>query len=75
MTSRRTKKSIVYKCDRLGCKAKHASAVGAGFGEACFAAKAEGWVAAKVGEKWLHFCMWVHRPSDVQIKDLVTHAH
>lgn len=72
MTSRRTKKSITYKCDRPGCNAKHVASIGAGFGEAWKTAKGEGWVAAEIDGKWLHFCSWVHRPNnDRQLREVV----
>lgn len=71
MTTRRTRKSITYRCDYPGCKGKHTAPFNA-YALAWPNAKAAGWVCAKLGERWLHFCSWVHRPAnDRQLQEVI----
>ena len=71
MTSRRTRKSIVYKCDHPGCKARHIAPY-TEFLLAWVHAKAAGWKGARSADgRWWHFCSWVHRPtSEAQVEAL-----
>jgi roadblock/LC7 domain-containing protein len=69
MTTRRTRKVVVYYCDFPECKAKHVAPF-VNFKQAWPDAKAAGWIAATVGDRWFHFCMWVHRPSDLELQKL-----
>lgn len=70
MTSRRTRKTTVFRCDKPGCTATHTAPFNV-WRLAWPHAKRAGWVSAKSGEKWLHFCDWVHRPNnDRQLAEL-----
>lgn len=63
MTNRRTRKTVIYYCDKPGCKAKHVAPY-TDFKLAWPHAKAAGWITAKFNDRWFHFCTWVHRPND-----------
>lgn len=71
MTSRRTRKTIIYKCDHPRCKARHIAPYVV-YLLAWTHAKAAGWIGAKSKNgKWWHFCSWVHRPnSDAALERL-----
>lgn len=65
----------VFSCNREGCgaevrtKARNPT-------QAWGDAKRQGWVSAKVGPVWLHWCCWVHRPNrDDQIPPHLLGGH
>jgi hypothetical protein len=63
MTARRDKGGdIVFSCSREGCGAE-LRVQASSFASAWPVAKSKGWVTAKVGHVWLHWCDWVHRPK------------
>lgn len=63
MTNKRTRKAVIYKCDRPGCTAKHVAPFNS-YKLAWPHAKAAGWITAKHNDQWFHFCDWVHRPAN-----------
>lgn len=61
--SKRTKgRKTIYHCDHPGCRATFVADTRT-WAIAWRMAKAAGWVSANLGDKWFHWCDWVHRPS------------
>lgn len=71
MSSRRAHQSVVYSCDHPDCSLKFTAPTRI-FSVGWRLAKEAGWIGAKIDDRWLHFCCWVHRPqTDEQLRRLV----